>query len=196
MNRTAVVERVTYETRIKVELNLDGAGEYEIKTGIGFFDHMLVQTARHGFLDLNINCSGDLGVDTHHTVEDTGIALGTAFFKALGNREGISRYGFKIVPMDESLALCAIDFSGRPFLAYNASFTTSRIGDLDAEMIQEFFRAFTVQAMCTLHIKLISGINNHHMAEAIFKAFGQAIDQAAAVDPRIKGPRSTKGVLM
>ena len=195
MNRTAEVSRKTNETSIRVELNLDGAGGYDIETGIGFFDHMLAQAARHGFLDLSIKCAGDLNIDVHHTVEDTGIALGMAFARALGGKEGICRYGFKIIPMDESLALCAIDFSGRPFLAYDARFTAPRIGDLDAEMIEEFFRAFAVNAGCTLHIKALAGSNNHHIAEAVFKAFGQAIDQAVSIDPRITGPRSTKGVL-
>ena len=195
MNRGALVERSTNETNITIKLYLDGSGIYSIETGIGFFDHMLAQLSRHGFLDITINCSGDLNVDTHHTAEDTGIALGMAFSQALGGKEGIRRYGSSFVPMDESLALCAIDFSGRPYLSYDAQFTTLRIGDLDSEMIEEFFRAFAVYAKCTLHIKLISGKNNHHMAEAIFKAFGQAIDQAVSLDSRIQGPRSTKGVL-
>ena len=195
MKRRAVVSRDTNETKIKIELNLDGAGLYSIETGIGFFNHMLEQVAKHGFLDIDIQCSGDLQVDTHHSVEDVGIAMGMAFSQALGNKEGISRYGSKYVPMDESLALCALDFSGRPYLSFDARFTTARIGDLDVEMIEEFFRAFAVSAGCTLHIKLISGSNNHHIAEAIFKAFGQAIDQAVAIDQRIVGPRSTKGIL-
>ena len=195
MNRAASVERETNETAIRVELNLDGAGTHDIDTGIGFFDHMLVQAARHGFFDLIIKCNGDLNIDTHHTVEDVGIALGAAFSRALKNKEGLCRYGSRIVPMDESLALCAIDFSGRPYLAYDAHFTAGLIGDLDTEMIGEFFRAFTVHAGCTLHIKTISGGNNHHMAEAIFKAFGQAVDQAVRIDPRISGVRSSKGML-
>ena len=195
MSRSASIERITGETKIRVELNLDGAGTYDIETGVGFFDHMLIQAARHGFLDLTIKCSGDLNIDTHHTVEDVGIALGKAFSQALGKKEGICRYGSGTVPMDESLALCAIDFSGRPYLAYDAHFTVDRIGDLDTEMIGEFFRAFTVHAGCTLHIKMISSGNNHHMAEAVFKAFGQAVDQAVNIDPRISGLRSTKGSL-
>jgi len=195
VKRRAVVSRDTNETKIKIDLNLDGAGIYSIETGIGFFDHMLAQVAKHGFIDIDIQCSGDLQVDTHHTVEDVGIAMGMAFSQALGSKDGISRYGSKHVPMDESLALCALDFSGRPYLSFDAGFTTPRIGDLDVEMIEEFFRAFSVSAGCTLHIKLISGSNNHHIAEAIFKAFGQAIDQAVALDQRIIGPRSTKGVL-
>ena len=195
MKRIALVERNTNETSITIKLDLDGSGTYSVKTGIGFFDHMLAQVSRHGFFDLTINCSGDLDVDTHHTAEDTGIALGMAFSQALGGKEGICRYGSAFVPMDESLALCAIDFSGRPFLAYDTQFTALRIGDLDSEMIEEFFRAFAIHAQCTLHIKLISGKNNHHMAEAVFKAFGQAIDQAVSPDRRIIGPRSTKGVL-
>ena len=195
MNRIASVERDTNETKIQVKVDLDGSGIYSIQTGIGFFDHMLAQTARHGFLDVNINCAGDLNVDTHHTAEDVGIAFGMAVSQALGNKDGICRYGSKHVPMDESLALFVLDFSGRPFLSYDAGFTVPRIGDLDTEMIEEFFRAFSVHAYCALHIKLISGKNNHHMAEAIFKAFGQALAQAVSLDPRIIGPRSTKGVL-
>ncbi|MDR1559688.1 MAG: imidazoleglycerol-phosphate dehydratase HisB [Clostridiales bacterium] len=195
MSRTVEIERNTNETKVKVELNLDGGGVYHIETGVGFFDHMLAQTARHGFLDLTLKCSGDLNVDTHHTVEDAGIALGMAFAAALGDKRGISRYGSKVVPMDESLALCALDFSGRPFLSYDARFQVPRIGDLDTEMIEEFFRAFAVHSGCTLHIKLLSSGNSHHMAEAVFKAFGQAIEQAVSLDPRVKGPRSTKGVL-
>ena len=195
MNRTASVERNTNETKIRAELNLDGSGNYDIETGVGFFDHMLIQAARHGFLDLTVKCSGDLNIDTHHTVEDVGIAFGSAFFRALGDKEGICRYGSAVVPMDESLALCAVDFSGRPYLAYEARFTALRIGDLDTEMIGEFFRAFAVNAGCTLHLKIISGENNHHMAEAAFKAFGQAIDQAVKIDPRVNGLRTTKGIL-
>jgi len=185
MKRSTVVERTTHDTKIKIEANLDGTGKYDIKTGIGFFDHMLEQMARNGFLDLSVQCTGDLKSDTHHTIENVGISLGMAFSLALGNKEGISRYGFKIVPMDESLALCAVDFSGRPFLGFNVPFTVPRLGDFDTETIEEFFRAFTVYAGCTLHIKMISGGNNHHMAEAVFKAAGQAISQAIAIDPRI-----------
>ena len=195
MSRSASITRDTNETHIKVGLNLDGSGEFTIDTGIGFFDHMLAQTARHGFLDLTIQCAGDLQIDTHHTVEDVGIALGCSFARALGGKEGISRYGSGIVPMDEALALCAIDFSGRPYLAFDAGFTVQRVGDLDSEMIEEFFRAFAANAGCALHVKLLAGRNNHHMAEAVFKAFGQAVEQAVSFDPRITGPRSTKGVL-
>ena len=195
MSRSAVIQRNTKETKIEIDLNLDGKGTYDIQTGVGFFDHMLIQTAMHGFLDLKIKCTGDLFIDTHHTVEDVGISLGMAFSQALENKEGICRFGSKIVPMDESLALCALDFSGRPVLVYDAKFTVPCLGDLDTEMLEEFFRAFTVHAKCALHIKLISGSNNHHIAEAVFKAFGQAIEQAVALDPRIIGPRSTKGVL-
>ena len=195
MSRSASVRRDTNETHVEVDLNLDGVGGFDIDTGIGFFDHMLAQIARHGFLELTVKCAGDLNVDTHHTIEDVGISLGDAFSRALGGKEGISRYGSRIVPMDESLAMCAIDFSGRAYLAYDAGFTVQRIGDMDTEMIEEFFRAFAVNAGCALHIKLLAGGNNHHMAEAIFKAFGQAVEQAAAFDQRITGPRSTKGTL-
>jgi imidazoleglycerol-phosphate dehydratase len=195
VKRKAIVKRDTNETKIKIDLNLDGTGIYSIKTGIGFFDHMLAQVAKHGFIDMDVQCSGDLEVDTHHTVEDVGIVMGMAFSEALGSKDGISRYGSKHVPMDEALALCVLDFSGRPYLSFDANFTTERIGELEVEMIEEFFRAFSVSAACTLHINLISGTNNHHIAEAIFKAFGQALDQATAIDQRIVGPRSTKGVL-
>jgi imidazoleglycerol-phosphate dehydratase len=195
MSRNAVIDRKTAETNIHASLNLDGSGKMDISTGIGFFDHMLSQTIRHGFFDLELKAGGDLNVDCHHTVEDTGIVLGMAFAKALGDKKGIGRYGFFIVPMDEALALCAMDFSGRPYLSFDAAFSQPKVGALDTEMVEEFFRAFSVHAGCNLHFKLISGQNNHHIAEALFKAFGKALDQAVSFDIRVKGALSTKGVL-
>ncbi|MCL2352400.1 MAG: imidazoleglycerol-phosphate dehydratase HisB [Firmicutes bacterium] len=195
MSRIGKIERKTNETNVSVRIELDGAGIYTIKTGVGFLDHMLAQTARHGFIDAEIACSGDLEVDCHHVVEDTGICLGLAFAKALGAKEGIRRYGSATVPMDEALALCAIDFSGRPYLAFNCAFAPGKLGDMDAEMVEEFFRAFCVSAGANLHIKSLAGKNGHHMAEAVFKAFGQALEQAVTRDLRILGARSTKGIL-
>ena len=195
MSRSAVIERKTRETDITVKIDLDGTGLFDIKTGVGFLDHMLAQTMRHGFIDAEIRCSGDLDVDCHHLAEDAGIALGAAFAEALGSKIGIRRYGSAIVPMEDALALCGLDFSGRPYLAFDCAFTAQKLGDLDAETIEEFFRAFCVNAKADIHIKMLEGKNNHHMAEAVFKAFGRAIEQAAALDPRISGVRSTKGIL-
>ncbi|MCL2461292.1 MAG: imidazoleglycerol-phosphate dehydratase HisB [Defluviitaleaceae bacterium] len=195
MTRAATVERKTNETDIHVAINLAGSGTYNVQTGIGFFNHMLTQTIRHGFLDAEIISSGDIHVDCHHLVEDTGIVLGQAFAKALGSKDGAHRYGSAIVPMEDALALCAVDLSGRPYLFFDCHFTLHKLGDLDTEMIEEFFRAFCLNAGVNLHIKMLAGKNNHHMAEAIFKAFGQAIEQAVTVDPRIVGARSTKGIL-
>ena len=194
-DRSAIVERITKETQITVELNLDGQGMTDISTGIGFFDHMLSGFARHGLLDLNVNVNGDLDVDCHHTIEDTGIVLGQAIQKALGEKKGIKRYGHFLLPMDETLALCAIDLSGRPYLNYDASFTTERIGEMDTEMIREFFYAVSYSAAMNLHLKILDGINNHHMAEALFKAFGKALDMAVMEEPRMKDVWSTKGTL-
>ena len=177
-DRSAIVERITKETQITVELNLDGQGMTDISTGIGFFDHMLSGFARHGIFDLKVKVNGDLDVDCHHTIEDTGIVLGQAIQKALGEKKGIKRYGHFLLPMDETLALCAIDLSGRPYLNYDASFTTERIGEMDTEMIREFFYAVSYSAAMNLHLKILDGINNHHMAEALFKAFGKALDMA------------------
>ena len=194
-DRSAIVERITKETQITVELNLDGQGMTDISTGIGFFDHMLSGFARHGLLDLNVKVNGDLDVDCHHTIEDTGIVLGQAIQKALGEKKGIKRYGHFLLPMDETLALCAIDLSGRPYLNYDASFTTERIGEMDTEMIREFFYAVSYSAAMNLHLKILDGINNHHMAEALFKAFGKALDMAVMEEPRMKDVWSTKGTL-
>ena len=194
-DRSAIVERITKETQITVELNLDGQGMTDISTGIGFFDHMLSGFARHGLFDLKVKVNGDLDVDCHHTIEDTGIVLGQAIQKALGEKKGIKRYGHFLLPMDETLALCAIDLSGRPYLNYDASFTTERIGEMDTEMIREFFYAVSYSAAMNLHLKIQDGINNHHMAEALFKAFGKALDMAVMEEPRMKDVWSTKGTL-
>lgn len=193
--RRAEVERITGETSVKVVLELDGSGKGEISTGIGFLNHMLNLFARHGFLDLTVQACGDLEVDCHHTVEDIGICMGQAFKQALGDKAGIRRYGSVAIPMDETLMLAAIDFSGRAWLNMDVQFTVSRLGTMDTEMFQEFFYAFAVNAEMNLHLKQLSGSNNHHIAESMFKALGQAVDQAVTLDPRIQGVRSTKGVL-
>jgi imidazoleglycerol-phosphate dehydratase len=195
MSRTADVERVTAETRITVHLDLDGQGRSEISTGIGFLDHMLAQVSRHGFMDIVMECQGDLQVDSHHTAEDAGIALGKALAIALEDKKGIRRYGAALLPMEDALILCALDFSGRPYLAFDAAFTTPRLGELDTEMIEEFFRALCLHSGCNLHIRLLAGKNNHHIAEAMFKAFGKAVDQASSLDARIEGTLSTKDML-
>ena len=187
--------RKTKETDIQVTLNLDGSGISHIETGIGFFDHMLEGFARHGFFDLEIQVKGDLAVDCHHTVEDTGIVLGTAIKDALGKKEGVRRYGSMILPMDETLVLCAIDLSGRPYFSYDVEFTSEKIGELDTEMIREFFYAVSYSAGMNLHIRRLDGINNHHIAEAVFKAFAKALDEAVSVDQRVQGILSTKGSL-
>ena len=178
-----------------MEINLDGSGASKIDTGIPFFDHMLHGFARHGLFDLQVTVKGDLEVDCHHTVEDTGIVLGQAIADALGDKSGIKRYGSFMLPMDETLALCAIDLSGRPYLKYDADFTTEQIGSLDTEMIREFFYAVSYSAAMNLHLKILDGENNHHMAEALFKAFGKALDVATAEEPRLTGVWSTKGTL-
>lgn len=195
MSRTAEVVRTTRETDIRLDLNLDGSGKTTIQTEIGFFDHMLNGFARHGFFDLEASVKGDLPVDCHHTVEDTGIVLGTAIAKALGDKSGIKRYGSCILPMDETLVLCAIDLSGRPCFCFDGAFTKEKLGDLDTEMIREFFYAVSYSAGMNLHIRVLADGNNHHMAEAMFKAFGKALDEAVSKDPRIDGILSTKGSL-
>ncbi len=193
--RIASVERKTKETEISMTINLDGTGEHKIATGIPFFDHMLSGFARHGLFDLDLCVNGDLEVDSHHTVEDTGIVLGQAIAAALGDKMGIKRYGSFLLPMDETLAMCAIDLSGRPYLNYQAEFTTERLGTLDTEMLREFFYAVSYSAAMNLHLKILDGINNHHMAEALFKAFGKALDMATMEEPRMGGIWSTKGSL-
>lgn len=195
MNRTAAMKRDTKETRIRLDLNLDGSGQADLNTGIGFFDHMLEGFARHGFFDLNVRVDGDLQVDCHHTVEDTGIVLGSAIREAVGDKKGIRRYGSCILPMDEALVLCAVDLSGRPYYASDAEFTIPRIGDLDTEMIKEFFYAVSYSGQMNLHFKIFSGSNQHHICEAMFKAFAKALDQAVSREDRITGVLSTKGSL-
>ena len=195
MGRTAEFVRKTKETDIALELNLDGKGVGNIHTGIGFFDHMLEGFAKHGFFDLSVRVDGDLAVDCHHTIEDTGIVLGNAIKKAAGDKKGIKRYGSCVLPMDETLVLCAIDLSGRPYLAFDGTFTTERVGYMDTEMVKEFFYAISYTAGMNLHIKVLSGGNNHHMIEAMFKAFARALDEATSFDPRITDILSTKGSL-
>ena len=195
MARTADYVRKTKETDISLHLNLDGTGSSSINTGIGFFDHMLDGFARHGLFDLKVNVAGDLAVDCHHTIEDTGIVLGNAIKKAVGDKKGIRRYGSCILPMDETLVLCAVDLSGRPYLVFDGEFTTDRVGYMDTEMVKEFFYAISYTAGMNLHIRVLSGGNNHHMIEAMFKACAKALDQATVIDPRITDILSTKGSL-
>ena len=195
MARTADYVRKTKETDISLHLNLDGTGSSSIHTGIGFLDHMLDGFARHGLFDLKVNVAGDLAVDCHHTIEDTGIVLGNAIKEAVGDKKGIRRYGSCILPMDETLVLCAVDLSGRPYLVFDGEFTTDRVGYMDTEMVKEFFYAISYTAGMNLHIKVLSGGNNHHMIEAMFKAFAKALDQATIIDPRITDILSTKGSL-
>ena len=195
MARTADYVRKTKETDISLHLNLDGTGSSSIHTGIGFFDHMLDGFARHGLFDLKVNVTGDLAVDCHHTIEDTGIVLGNAIKEAVGDKKGIRRYGSCILPMDETLVLCAVDLSGRPYLVFDGEFTTDRVGYMDTEMVKEFFYAISYTAGMNLHIRVLSGGNNHHMIEAMFKAFAKALDQATVIDTRITDILSTKGSL-
>lgn len=195
MARTSQVNRKTKETDISLFLNLDGTGKSEIDTQIGFFDHMLDGFTRHGLFDLSLTVKGDTYVDGHHSVEDTGIVLGEAIKQAIGEKKGIKRYGYFILPMDDALCLCAIDLCNRPYFQFDCNFTTEKIGELDTELIREFFYAISYSAGINLHIKMISGINNHHMAEAMFKAFSKALDMAVSFDDRIEDVLSTKGCL-
>lgn len=195
MSRIGECKRNTSETQIEISINLDGSGKAEVSTGIGFFDHMLTSFAKHGLFDLNVKVEGDLFIDCHHTIEDTGIALGIAIRKALGNKKSMKRYGNVILPMDESLVLCAVDLSGRPYLVFNAEFTTDRVGYFDTEMVKEFFHAVTYAVGMNLHIKMLESGNNHHMIEGIFKAFAKVLDQATMIDERIDNVLSTKGTL-
>ena len=194
-NRIGSCKRKTKETDIELTINLDGQGKNQIDTGIPFFDHMLDGFARHGLFDLNVKVRGDLEVDSHHTIEDTGIVLGTAIKEALGDKAGIRRYGSMILPMDETLVLCGIDLSGRPYLNFDGEFTAERLGDMDTEMVREFFYAVSYSAAMNLHIKVLTPGNNHHMIEAMFKAFAKALDDACTYDSRIKDVMSTKGSL-
>ena len=195
MSRAAEIRRETKETQIYVSIDLDGTGKSEINTGIGFFDHMLTGFAKHGFFDLKVEVEGDLEVDSHHTVEDTGIVLGAAIKEALGDKKGIVRYGHSILPMDEVLMLCALDLSGRPYLKWSANFMAQCLGTMETETIKEFFYAISYSAGMNLHIKELDGGNTHHVAEAIFKAFGKALDAATKYDDRITDVLSTKGGL-
>jgi len=195
IERQAKISRKSNETNIDISINLDGSGNYEGDTGIGFFDHMLCLFAKHGFLDLNIAAVGDLVVDSHHTIEDVGIVLGMAIKEALKGKEGIKRYGTSFVPMDETLATVSLDLSGRAYLVFDAEFTVDRIGSFDTEMVEEFFRALATNGGITLHARVIYGKNNHHMVEALFKALGKALSEALTYDKRIKGVLSTKGSL-
>lgn len=195
MERRSSVKRGTKETEIEITLNLDGSGKAEVHTGIGFLDHMLEGFARHGFFDLTCHVKGDLAVDGHHTVEDTGIVLGQAILEAVGDKTGICRYGYFLLPMDESLALCAVDLCGRPYLQFDCEFTAQRVGELDTELVREFFYAVSYSAGMNLHLRMLQGGNNHHMIEAMFKAFAKSLDQATAMEPRLSGVLSTKGKL-
>lgn len=195
MSRISSIRRDTKETQIVLSLLLDGSGKYEIDTGIGFFDHMLEGFSKHGFFDLDLKVNGDLSVDGHHTVEDTGIVLGAALKEALGDKSGIRRFGSCILPMDDALALCAIDLCGRPYFSFECDFPTETVGNLETQLIREFFYAISYSAGINLHIKMMSGQNAHHMIEAIFKSFAKSLDQAISMEPRLEGVLSTKGSL-
>lgn len=193
--RKASISRKTNETDINVKIDLDGNGNYKIDTGIGFFDHMLCLMSRHGFIDMEVNAKGDLYVDSHHTIEDIGIVIGKCIQSALGDKAQIKRYGTIFLPMDEALCMVSMDISGRPYLVFDANFNTEKVGQMDTEMVEEFFRAVAFNAGITLHIKVLYGSNSHHMIEAIFKAFGRTLREAAGHDEKIKGVMSTKGML-
>ena len=194
-DRNVTIERETRETKIKMTLNLDGKGSSNVETGIGFFNHMLEGFSKHGLFDLECNVNGDLEVDGHHTVEDTGIVLGEAIKQAIGDKKGIKRFGYFILPMDDALALCAVDLSGRPYFSFECEFDTERVGNLDTQLVKEFFYAVSYSAGMNLHIKMLSGHNDHHKIEAMFKAFAKALDQAVSKDERITDVLSTKGTL-
>lgn len=193
--RKAEMKRETAETKIDLQLNLDGEGKCSIDTGVGFFNHMLTLMTKHGFMDLKVTCAGDYEVDDHHSVEDIGIVLGQAFFKALGDKNGIRRYASVFTPMDESLSQVSIDISGRPYLYFDVEIPTEKVGTFDTQLVEEFFRAFVNQSGVTLHIQLLHGKNSHHIIESIFKGFGRVLDEATSKDERIHGVRSTKGLL-
>lgn len=195
MNRVGTYSRKTNETQIDITFNIDGKGKANIDTGIGFFDHMLNNFARHGLFDLDVKVKGDLFVDCHHTIEDTGIALGIAIKQALGDKKSIKRYGSVILPMDESLVLCSLDLSGRPYLNFDAEFTVDKVGEFDTEMVKEFFHAIAYAVGMNLHIKMLESGNNHHMIEGSFKAFSKSLDNATMIDERIEDVLSTKGSL-
>lgn len=194
--RTAQIERRTKETQITAEVNLDGTGEYRVSTGIGFLDHMLEQLSRHSLIDLTLEAKGDLHIDFHHTTEDTGIAVGSAVAKALGERRGITRYGHAYIPMDETLSRVALDLSGRPYLIWKVNFTQGKLGEMDTELFREWFQAFAFAAGATLHVENLYGTNNHHIIESCYKGMARALKGAVAIDPRIAGAvPSTKGSL-
>lgn len=195
MSRTANITRTTKETDINMNLTLDGEGVSHIDTGIGFFNHMLEGFSKHGFFNLDVTIKGDLEVDGHHTVEDAGIVLGNAIKEAVGDKKGIKRYGYFVLPMDDALALCAVDLCGRPYLQFDCSFPNDMVGAFDTSLVREFFYAVSYSAGMNIHIKMLSGENSHHMIEAIFKAFAKALDEAVSYDPRIKDVLSTKGAL-
>lgn len=195
MKRIAEVTRETKETSIYMKLNLDGEGKSSVSTGIGFFDHMLEGFSKHGFFDLEVKITGDLHVDGHHTVEDAGIVLGTAIKNAVGDKKGIKRYGYFILPMDDALALCAVDLCGRPYLQFECTFPQAMTGSFDTALVKEFFYAVSYSAAMNIHIKMLSGENSHHMIEAVFKAFAKALDDAVTIDKRINDVLSTKGSL-
>ncbi len=195
MSRKAEVTRKTGETDITINIDLDGSGKSDINTGIGFFDHMLSALARHGFFDLTVKAVGDINVDGHHTVEDTGIVLGQAISKALGDKKGIKRYGNFLLPMDDALVLSAIDLCGRPYFEMDAEFTSPMVGEFDTQLVREFFYSVSYGAMMNLHLRVITGINDHHKIEAMFKAFAKALDEATMLDERVTGVLSTKGSL-
>jgi len=195
MERKAEIKRATKETDISAVLNIDGTGKSSISTGIGFFDHMLEGFSRHGFFDLDFKVDGDLKVDGHHTVEDSGIVLGTAIKEAVGDKKGIARYGYFILPMDDALALCAVDLCGRPYFNFECEFGAPMVGDFDTELVREFFYAVSYSAAMNLHIKMLDGSNAHHMIEAMFKAFAKALDMATGYDDRVTDVLSTKGSL-
>ncbi|MBR3468943.1 MAG: imidazoleglycerol-phosphate dehydratase HisB [Lachnospiraceae bacterium] len=194
-NRIAKIERTTKETDINITLDLDGSGKSSVSTGIGFFDHMLEGFAKHGFFDLDCTVKGDLQVDGHHSVEDCGIVLGQAIAKAVGDKAGIRRFGYFILPMDDALVLCAVDLCGRPYLNFECDFNTERVGALDTELVREFFYAVSYSAGMNIHVKKLAGSNSHHVIEAMFKAFAKALDDAVSYDPRVTGVLSTKGAL-
>lgn len=196
MEREAAIERKTAETDISMALKLDGTGKSKVKTGVGFLDHMLTGFARHGYFDLEVKALGDLEVDAHHTIEDCGIVLGSAIAKALEDKKGIRRYGSFILPMDEALVLCAVDLCGRPYFSMDASFQGDFVGDMDTQLVKEFFYAVSYSGAMNLHIRVLSGENDHHVIEAIFKAFGKALDMATALEPRCMDVPSTKGTLI
>lgn len=195
MSRYAQLSRKTAETDISLKLCIDGSGKSSVNTGIGFLDHMLTLFSKHGLLDLEVTATGDLNVDGHHTVEDIGIVLGQALKQALGDKGSIKRYGTSYVPMDEALALVSLDFGGRPYLVFNVNYANERVGDMDTELVEEFFRSVSTNAGMNIHINVIYGSNNHHITEALFKAFGRAVDEATSIDERIIGVMSTKGSL-